>query len=130
MKETANDGIEFEILKEDQIVEKITRHSFRLPISGEGRLTARINNESFDVVNLSAYGMGIRLTKPNLFKLCDAVDGIELKLADATLRIDGKVVQISPLDAEDYICGIQFCRMPARDDEIIKHFVEERINKL
>jgi len=48
---------------------KVTRGSFRTPISGAGTATAQIDDQLFDVENIAPRGIGIRVAHADMFSL-------------------------------------------------------------
>ncbi|ADH85537.1 PilZ domain-containing protein [Desulfurivibrio alkaliphilus] len=85
--------------------EQVTRHSFRLPVSGLDEVTVKINGREREIFNLSNHGIGVRFRPPEAFDPEGPPLAVELKLGDVDLRLTGKVVHISR-EGNDYLCGI------------------------
>jgi c-di-GMP-binding flagellar brake protein YcgR len=91
-------------------LEQIIREIYRVPITKNDNISAQINGENFEVVNLGSHGVGIR-TPRGSFSVDDDVREIKLMLKGEILRFSGKVVHVTSYKADTYLCGIRLIDM-------------------
>lgn len=89
-------------------LQEIMRKYFRISVKGNDEVAIKINNVSYEVIDVGDRGIGIRLTPEDIFIAVEDELPIELKIKDNSYTMQGKVVHISPAEPEEYLCGIEF----------------------
>jgi len=107
MKQSENDGIEFEAWETNEDIQKISRNSFRIPINESDNVTLQINNNPYEIINITSVGISIYLVYADVFSIGDIIDTIELDIDGDFLTFQGRVRHISPRDSDGYLCGIE-----------------------
>jgi len=130
MKQNENDGIEFEAWKASEEVLEISRESFRTPIGESDDITLKINDQPFEIVNITAVGIGIHLKGLDAFPVGQMIDTIELHLEGMPLTFQGKVRHISPMDPDGFLCGIELIE-PLEDNACrLRQFIRKKLDHL
>ncbi len=123
MRHTEIDGLEIHGWVIDQDLRKVFRQSFRVPIDENDDVTVRINNQRFNVINISAQGIGIHLKAAEIFCVGDILDAIELNLNGEKLGLKGKVCHITPHSPGHYLCGMEFLDMDESVEQKLRDFI-------
>ncbi len=113
---------------DDQELEKITRKSFRLPISQSETVTASISGKKYDVVNIvgsERVGIGIRLKKKDIFSAGEEISGIQLVLKSSLVKLKGIVLHVSPDGSGRYLCGIELIKLDDETLTTLRKFIME-----
>jgi len=120
-KNTAENGLE---------LLKITRESFRAPVSGAGIETVQIDDQLFDIENIGPSGIGIRVAQADMFSVNQEIDSIQLILEGIAFQLKGKVVHISPDGAGKFLCGIEFVDMDRECEEKFLEYLQKSRTEL
>lgn len=134
MKTGVDDGIEFEIEKQEDLQLKthdnsaagIKRQVFRLSVSESQGIKAKFSGIEYNVVDFAERGVAIRVTEGgSVFAVDDILAPIELILADQVFHLWCKVVQVSS-DAEgSLVCGLHFIDMDEQTAQGISKFYRQ-----
>jgi len=89
-------------------LQEIMRKYFRISVKGDDTISVKINNVSYDPIDVGDRGIGIRLTSEDIFLAVEDELPIELKISGVVHNLQGKVVHISPAGPEEFLCGIEF----------------------
>ncbi len=130
MKQNENDGIEFEAWKASEEVLEISRESFRTPIGESDDITLKINDQPFEIVNITAVGIGIHLKGLEAFSVGQIIDTIELHLEGMPLTFQGKVRHISPMDPDGFLCGIELIELLEDNACRLRQFIRKKLDHL
>ncbi len=104
---------------------KITRESFRIPVSDVGTATAQIDDQLFDVENIAPNGIGIRVEQADIFSVNQELDSIQLILEGSAFHLKGRVIHISPDGAGKFLCGIEFVDMDRKSEEKLLEYLQK-----
>ncbi|MFQ5484580.1 MAG: PilZ domain-containing protein [Desulfobacterales bacterium] len=109
---------------------KVTRGSFRTPVSGAGTATVQINDQLFDVENIAPRGIGIRVAHADMFFVNQKIDSVQLILEGNSFHLKGRVVHISPDGAGKFLCGIEFVDMDRESEEKLLDYLKKSRTEL
>ena len=130
MKQTENNGIEFEAWTASDEGLEISRKSFRTPIGESNDITLQINDQSFEIVNVTPEGIGIHIKGANVFSIGQILDTISLGIESTRLTFQGKVRHITPMEPSGFICGIELIE-PLQDNvRRLRQFIRKKLNDL
>jgi c-di-GMP-binding flagellar brake protein YcgR len=134
MGQDDGNGFDFEVSKPSEDVSATSRQAYRLPISEKDNVTFQVGGQSFEVVNISATGIAIRLDAPDTFSRDDVLDDVDVNLQGESLKLQAKVCHIS-FQFENhggYICGLMFLGLDKDSENYRKLnvFVETRQKQL
>lgn len=87
-------------------VEPIVRKSFRVPLD-EGMVTCVLKGKSYNVADLSMYGLGLAVLDPEDFRVSEVISSASIQFSDKAFLVDVRVIHISPHDGDRLICGLQ-----------------------
>lgn len=107
----------------------ITRHVFRQPNKKEAHMSLLVHGEPFEVVNISATGIGISLESGHPFVKGQILDSLTLELGGEILNLRGRMVHISPREFL-LIGGIELMDMSGEDQEKFARFLEKERKSL
>lgn len=108
---------------------EITRHVFRQPNQKDTRISLLVHGEPFEVVNISANGIGISLEVGHPFVTGQILDSLTLELEGEILNLKGRMVHISPREFL-LIGGIELVDMSGEDQEKFARFLERERKSL
>ncbi len=120
-KNTAENGLE---------LLKITRESFRTPVSGAGTATAQIDDQLFEIENIGPSGIGIRVAQADMFSVNQEIDSIQLILEGNAFHFKGRVIHFSPDGAGKFLCGIEFVDMDRKSEEKLLEYLQKSRTEL
>jgi len=120
-KNTKDDGLE---------LLTITRESFRTPVISAGTATAQIDDQLFDVENIAPNGIGIRVSRTEIFFVNQELDSIQLILEGNAFHLKGRVVHTSPNGAGMFLCGIEFVDMDRESEEKLLEYIQKTRTEL
>ncbi len=101
---------------------KIVRSVYRIPVEDKKEITVKVNNKPYDIVNLSHYGIGIRINKENIFSVGQKLNSVSITIKGESYKLGGKVSHISPdAQTKKYLCGIELIGF---DKKIEKSIIE------
>lgn len=84
----------------------VVRKSFRVPIP-HGLVTLSTGGRKHNVKDLSMYGVGLAVTRPDDFMVGDVLDSVQIVFPDKTFLVDVRVVHISAYEGDALICGME-----------------------
>ncbi len=84
----------------------IVRKSFRVPVP-HGMVTLTYNEQEHPVRDLSMYGVGLSVTKPDTFAVGSVLEGVSITFPDKTFLVDIRVVHISAFTGDTLLCGME-----------------------
>lgn len=87
-------------------VEPVVRKSFRVPLE-EGLVTCTLKGKSYNAVDLSMYGAGLRIYDPEEFVIGETISSCSITFSDRTFLVDVQIIHISPREGEKLVCGLQ-----------------------
>jgi hypothetical protein len=111
-------------------LQEIKRKYFRISVKENEDISMKINDASYEVVNVGDHGIGIRLTSEDIFFAVDDELPIELKIMGETHNLQGKVVHISLSGPEEYLCGIDLINLDDRTKEKLMGYLESSREKI
>ena len=104
---------------EDNAAAGVRRH-FRVDSEQcAAEIKVEIEGRSYESINLSAAGIGVRVRDPKEFPYRNNLLPLILAIGKKTLRLQGRVIHVSSHESGDYIGGIDFCDMPAEAAKMI-----------
>lgn len=144
MNSKNSDSIEFEVedieeslnktvcvpLESDLELKGIVREYFRLPVSNQDEVKVQINDQQYDVVDILSWGIGIYLSRPEIFSIGEELDSIKLTVQGRIFKLHGWVVHISPYEYGNYRCGIKFIDQDKESERIISEYIKSNRTKL
>lgn len=130
MKRKEDNGIEFEDWNKTEEELEISRKTFRTSVGELDDIMLQINDQPFQIVNLTHGGIGIHLTHPDIFSVGQLIDSIELHLEGTPLTFQGEVRHISPMDPEGFLCGVELIEAIEDSTRILRQFIQKKIGKL
>ena len=130
MKQNENDGIEFEAWKTSEEMLEISRKSFRTPIGESDDIALQINDQSFEIVNMTPVGVGIHLEGSDAFSIGQIIDTIELHLEGTLLTFKGKVNHISPMDPDGFLYGIELIELSENNKRRLRQYIQKTLDHL
>ena len=107
MNQWKNNDLEFEAWDTDEDIQRISRTYFRIPIQELDRISIRINNDPFKLINITSVGVSIRLLSVDVFYVGEIINTIELDIDGYSFSFKGRVRHISPMNSNGFICGIE-----------------------
>ena len=130
MKQTENNGIEFEAWTPSVEELEISRKSFRTPIGDSDDITLQINDQPFEIVNVTPKGIGIGINATDVFSIGQMIDTISLALEGTSLTFQGVVRHISPMEPDGFLCGIELIKPSEDNERKLRKFIRKKINSL
>ena len=115
-------------LKDNPERNDVSRQSFRLPIKNIGTVKVSIAEHTLDLVNIvvnDRLGIGVRVSRDDIFARDQELPSIRFKLLDHDLSFQGKVQHISPDVAGHYLCGIMLIRLTDEEKSVLKHLAQK-----
>ncbi|MBN1278084.1 MAG: PilZ domain-containing protein [Deltaproteobacteria bacterium] len=109
---------------------QITRKSYRIALRKWNTLEVKLNNRTFDVINISVKGLGIRIESPEIFQIGHELPDIKLNLEGKKFTMQGKVNHISPHEHGGFLCGIAVKHLDKDSEGAITAFVQQNRNEL
>lgn len=82
------------------------RKSFRVPIP-QGLVTLNHGGRKHAVKDLSMYGVGLAVTRPDDFNVGAVLESVQITFPDKTFLVDVRVVHISAYEGDSLICGME-----------------------
>jgi len=128
MKQNENDGIEFEVWETNEVIQKISRNSFRIPINELDNVTLQINNHPYEIINITSVGISIYLVNADVFFIGDVIEKIELYIEGERLVFQGRVRHISPKGSDGYLCGIELIETITNSRRILLDYIQKKLN--
>ncbi len=113
----------------EQVNNKIIRHVYRLPLEGKDQITIDINKTRYEVINLEVNGAGILVNDDEAISIGQQLKVIILHLGDDQIKLQGRVVHISPRDFQ-FICGIKFEYVSEENRKILIDFLRRQKKNL
>lgn len=89
-------------------LQEIKRKQFRINVKGNSAFALKVNDVSYDLIDISNTGIGIKLTSEDIFLNVDDELPLEIKAETQVFNLKGKVVHINPDGPVDFTCGIRF----------------------
>lgn len=130
MEGNESNGIEFEVWTTDEKELQISRKSFRTPMGDANEVWLRIDDQLFEIVNITPSGIGIHLEDSGFFKVNQIIDPVTLHLEGMVLNFKGKVSHISPMDPDGFLYGIELIE-PLDDNKArLKEYIQKTLNRL
>lgn len=83
----------------------VVRRSFRVPVP-KAMVLFTVDDQQFEVLDLSMSGMGIRIDDPDLFRSGTVLRGGRVTFPDKSFNVDVEVIHISPYDTKSLILGV------------------------
>jgi len=111
-------------------LQEIKRKYFRISVLGSDDISMKINDATFEVIDMGDHGIGIRLTREDIFFAVDDELPITLKLKGITHNLKGKVVHISPSGPEEYLCGIDLLNLDEQTRGELMDYIESCKEKI
>jgi hypothetical protein len=111
-------------------LQEIKRKYFRISITGNEDISMKINDATYEVINVGDHGIGIRLTSEDIFFAVDDELPIELKIIGVIHNLQGKVVHISLSGPEEYLCGIDLINLDDQVKEELRGYLENSRKKV
>lgn len=105
-------------------LQEIMRKYFRINVKGNDAISIKINNISYDVIDVGDRGIGIRLTPEDIFVAVDDELPVELKIKNLVHNLQGKVVHISPSGPEEFLCGIEFTNIDEKTKAELMNYLQ------
>lgn len=115
------DSIDFGPLPEAAPAEPPVRKFFRVPVSDEENITARINGQTYSVANISVAGIAIHAESCLEFEAGQTLEEVVLWIGTERLRgLTGEVIHCSVHDGGYLRFGIQWQGMGAQDRAVLE----------
>ena len=130
MRDKESNGIEFEVWTTDEKELQISRKSFRAPMGDSSEVWLRINDQLFEIVNMTPSGIGIHLKDSGFFKVDQIIDTIILHLEGTILKFKGKVSHISPMDPDGFLYGIALIESLDDNKAMLQRYIQKTLNRL
>lgn len=130
MEQNSSNGFDFEVVGSKKDLEEIIRDSFRMPVGESDDIAVVIDGQSFDVINISNTGIGIRVEDPGNFSVSDVLDGSEIHIQGKTINPKLEICHISPQVQGGYICGIRFINLKNEGYNLISDFIQRKGKEL
>ena len=111
-------------------LQEIKRNYFRISVRGSDDISMKINDATYEVINLGDHGIGIRLTPEDIFFEVDDELSITLMIKGVTHNLQGKVVHISFSGPEEYLCGIDLINLDQQVKEELLGYLESCKEKI
>jgi len=111
-------------------LQEIKRKYFRISVQGNDDISMKINDASFEVIDMGDHGIGIRLSSEDIFFAVDDELSIKLELKGIVHNFLGKVVHISPFGPEEYLCGIDLVNLDEQTKDELRGYLESCKDKL
>ena len=144
MNSKNSDGIEFEVenikeslnktvyvpLNNNFELKEIVRKSFRLPVSNPGEVKLQINDQQYDIIDITSDGIGILLSRPGVFSTGEELNSIKLTVQEKIFNLFGELIYISPYEDGNYRYGIKFIDQKEEMKRIINEYIKSNCTKL
>ncbi|MCF6246880.1 MAG: PilZ domain-containing protein [Desulfobacula sp.] len=102
-------SIEFQDIKKDNSQQENVRRSFRVPVAPEDGMTVVINDNSYQVVDISLEGISIACENNTTFMVAQTFDNCEIKTPDSIIKnLTGRIVHFSCGSEAGWQNGIQW----------------------
>lgn len=101
----------------------ITRQSLRIPAQPHTVLSARVDGEMYDVVDVNRTGLAILLSKQELFFRMAEDVAVELLLESSSLTLHGRIIHLTPAIQGGFLCGIRFLNLNGSDQVMLDGFL-------
>lgn len=88
-------------------LQKIKRKEFRIKVKDNAVFALKINNVSYELIDISTAGLQITLTAEDIFFQVNDELLFEVTAENQIFNLKGKIVHIDPIGPEDFKCGIQ-----------------------
>ena len=111
-------------------LQEIKRKYFRISVMGSDDISMKINDATYDVIDLGDHGIGIKLTPEDIFFGVDDELSITLIIKGVTHNLQGKVVHISLSRPEEYLCGIDLINLDKQVKEELLGYLESCKKKI
>ena len=82
------------------------RKSFRVPVP-RGLVNLQFEGQSHPVKDLSMYGVGLSVTRPDAFLVGSVLKGVQIAFPDQSFLVDIRVVHVSAFEGDVLICGME-----------------------
>lgn len=90
----------------EDAVEPVVRKTFRVPMD-EGVASCAVQGNSYSVVDLSMYGVGLRILDPEDFRIGEVIPRGSIEFSDRSFLVDVQVIHVSPHDGDQLVCGLR-----------------------
>lgn len=87
----------------------VVRQSFRVPVP-EGMVTFAYAGQTYTVIDLSMYGVGVSVNSPDAFVIGDTLEKAHITFPDTTFSVDTEIIHISPHSGDTLLCGMEIIR--------------------
>lgn len=115
-------------IDQSEEIKKISRHSFRCPVSGVDAVEVQINDQKFDLIDIGSRGIGITLPEADTFAIDDTV-AVKLLLQEKSFSLDGQIKHISSLGSGLHLCGIELINLDQDSEQQLQTFLQtKRVN--
>lgn len=85
---------------------KVVRKSFRVPVP-HGLVTLSFEGQKHPVKDLSMYGVGLSVSRPDAFAVGSVLEGVQITFPDRSFLVDIRVVHISAYEGDTLLCGME-----------------------
>ena len=126
MSKKALVGLEFELGNGQSLPEKeVTRCCFRVPVSKSDRVSIRIEDIIYPVVNMQSRGVAFRTrTESEYFPVEKQRINTMLTLKDKVFKVQAQVVHVSDDGEENPLCGLRFIDLDKETSGALSAFYE------
>lgn len=119
-----------EAATDESKLKEIVRNSFREPILAEDPVSAEIDGQKFQVIDIGSFGIGISVPRQDSLAQ-GAGCNIILHIGDNTLNIQGEVCHTSaPEGATPCHCGIKFTDMTQDNEQKLQQFLLDHHSRI
>jgi len=85
---------------------KVVRKSFRVPVP-HGLVSLIHAGRRHSVKDLSMYGVGLAVDRPDAFRIGDILESVQITFPDQSFHVDVRVVHITAPEGDSLICGME-----------------------
>lgn len=85
---------------------KVVRKSFRVPVPS-GLVNLIFEGKKHPVKDLSMYGVGLSVTRPDAFVIGSVLEGVQITFPDQSFLVDVRIVHISAYEGDSLLCGME-----------------------
>ncbi len=109
--------------RDDLALGKIVRESYREPIQEDEQLFARIDGQSYRIIDIGSSGVGIAVSSLAEFP-AGTVCAMQLHIGGDTIVLEGTVAHTSPSEKTgEFHCGVKFTGLDKNSERILQKFL-------
>lgn len=112
-----------------EAVQKIIRHSFRVPWGEEDDGYVMLQGKRYALVNIGSQGIGITCQEDE-FRKGQPLTGISLYLGETTMTLNGEVMHLSVEAEGEFLCGIRLHNLSRLDEKTIREALEKKCKEM